>query len=438
MKKKLCLLVIFTFVFMEAVACKQSMVDMNPLENEKAENISGKLGEIEVKNREYGTEEILLEGKTLEQLTVTGKDDMFYCNLEENMKMECGVDYTPVLVCKDPVYDITYYVNYGRDYYIYAYRNGETELAVAIPARDLFCREGELYFIADTYGRYQFTGFVQGNVLKYNPKDGNVAVVVDCSADGMMVYPDGICYKQIEETMQSGDLKGVDEKRFFFSFETGKSSSLPQDVDKLRRWNGYLLQVQNGFRELSESDPIVQQVLALGYTAVGVGGVDAINLVDVQGNVKETLQNVKDFPEEYWIGGDSIYYVEQRKGEGETEGRSVFRRYYMQTGIHEDVAVLDYPTNLSFSDMIFCNGVVYFGNGLRVGLDSGVQCYMQNADGTQVRLEYFYTDGENLFCVSNGKLWLFKEQKGTPVAEREFVAGAPLEIGTYVYRLYEP
>lgn len=433
MKKRMGLLVMLALVCMGVTACAKTG------ENEETENIAGELEEVEVGKIEYGSEKIPLEGKKLEQLEVTGSDDIYYCNLEENMKVERGAEQTPALVCKDPVYDITYYVNYGRDYFIYAKRNEESELAVAIPARDLFCREGELYFIADTYGLYRFSGFSQGNVLKYSPEDGSVSVVMDCHADGMMVYPDGICYKQIGETSQSGSLQQVSEKRFFFSFATGEESSFPKNVDKLRRWNGHLLQVQNEIQEISESDPLVQQILDLGYTVVGVGGgVDAINLVDVQGNVKEILQNVKGIPTEYWIGGDSVYYIEQQKEEGETEGRSVLRRYLMKTGVHEDVAVLDYPTTLVFHDMIIYHGVAYFGNGLRVTLDSGEQCYMQNADGTAVRLESFYTDGERLFCVSNGKLWLFKEQKGTPAGSREFVAGVPLEIGTYVYRLCEP
>ena len=445
MKKKLSLLVMFVFMFMGAVACKQPIGDITHAGNEKTENITGKPKEIEVKNIEYGSEEIFLQGKKLEQLTVTGEDDAFYCNLEENMKIECGAENAPVLVCKDPVYDITYYINYGRDNFIYTYRNGKTKLVVAIPARDLFCKEGELYFIADDSGRFQFSGFEQGNILKYNPKDGNVAVVVECSADRMIVYSDGICYEQVGEMEQSGELQFRTEESFFFSFATGESSPLPKNVDMLRRWRGQWLQLQKETLEfgdasdISELDPLVQYALSLGYTVAGVEGeVAAINLMDIQGTVQGTLQNVKGVSKEYWIGGDSIYYVEQREGEKDTESRSVLRQYDMRTGVHEDVAMLDYPTDLSFSDMILYNGVAYFGNGLRVALDDGAQCYMQSVKGDTSRLEYFYTDGEKLFCVSGGKLWLFEEKQETPLIEQEFVAGVPLEIGTYVYQLSEP
>lgn len=442
MKKRVSALIIFVFVLMGTAACKQPVVEMTPGGNENIENkVTEEIernGETEVKNIEYGSEEIRLEGKKLEQLTVIGADDMYYCNLEENMKMEYESDKAQVLVCKDPVYDITYYVNYGRDYYIYAYRNNEAELAVAIPARDLFCKEGELYFIADTYDRYQFSEFAEGNILKYNPKDGAVTVVADCSADRMLVYPDGICYEEVGEWIETEGAYRREEERIFFSLATGESCSFPPYVTGLRRWKGDWMRIYYGLREVSESDSSAQQKEDHGYVTSADVCVASIYLVDVQGNVRETLQNVKGLSDVFWIGGDFVYYIEQREEEGETDGRSVLRKYGMKTGIHEDVVVLDYPTWLYTTDMILYNGVIYFGNGLRVEIDSGVQCYMKNAEGTLTRLEKFYTDGENLFCMSGGKLWLFEEQRGDSIDELEFIAGVPLEMGTYVYQLCEP
>lgn len=445
MKKRLGFILVFVLILLETIACKKPIEKTKPSEDEDTEVMqevitSEESEEIEVQKKEYGSEEIHLVGEKLDQLTVTGTDDTFYCNLEENIKMERLGNTTKGLVCKDPVYDITYYVNYGRDYYIYAYRNGETQLAAAIPAKDLYCREGELYFIADTFERYQFSGFAQGNILKYNPKDGTVAVVVDSCADRMMVYSDGICYMQSGTVKQiTEEIKSSLEERFFFSFATEKNCSLPENVTKLRRWNGYLLQEQQQIHLLSETDPLAQYYRELGFTGIGVGeGIEAISLVDMQGNVKETLQNVKGLPDEYLIIGDTIFYVEQRKEENETESRSILRKYHIQTGINEEVAKLSYPTDLCNSNMIICNNVAYFGNGLRVKLDSGEQCYMQNTDGTAVRLDDFFTDGENLFCVSDEKLWMFEEQQQTPLNKEEFIVGEPLEIGTYVYSLYEP
>lgn len=446
MKKKLGILIVFILIGL--VACSKPAEKTKSTEKnegmvthagkEEAADSQGKSEEIAVTKTEYGSKIVELEGKGLGQLVVHGTDNPYYCNLEENLKMEFGTEETPVYVCKDPVYDITYYVNYGRDNYIYAYRNGLSELVVEIPARDLYCKEGELYFIAETDGQRQFSRFAQGNILKYNPVDGNVVVVVDCNASKMIVYQEEICYKQI------GDI----QEYLIFSFSTGEISVVAGDVSNMRQWNGYWIQKIEEMEELSESsdsellqqNPQIQEYLAMGYTVnVGTGVINEINLMDVQGNVVETLQKADGIARDHFICGDFIYYVDQRQGKDETEKGSVFRKYNKQTGIHEDIAVLGYSTTLSYEDMIINNNVAYFSNGLRVKLDTGAQCLMQYAgEGLSPQIKYFYTDGETMFCISEGKLWLFEEQPGNFVITRELVAGVPLEIGTYTYRLVEP
>ncbi len=118
---------------------------------------------------------ILQSGKALKGLEAVGEDGPYYCNLAENMigTYSYMPEEHPVLVCKDPVYDITYYVNYGRDYYIYAKRGEESECAVEISARDLYCREGVLYFRTEDYDIYEFDSFADGAILTYNPTSGS-------------------------------------------------------------------------------------------------------------------------------------------------------------------------------------------------------------------------------------------------------------------------
>ncbi|MBP3595674.1 MAG: hypothetical protein J6J44_14225 [Lachnospiraceae bacterium] len=447
MKKKLSVLVVLILIGL--TACSKPAEGTNLTEKKEATVIPGgkeeitsapaEPGEMDITRKEYGTEKVELEGKALGQLTEKGTDNPYYCNLEENLKMEFGTDETPVYVCKDPVYGITYYVNYGRDNYIYAYRNETSELVVEIPARDLYCKEGELYFIAETDGQHQFSGFAQGNILKYNPVDGSVTVVVDCSADKMIVYPQEICYRQLGEWQ--GDSRR--EETLIFSFATGESSAMPIGTSGTRKWNGYWLHKIEEVKTYSESDPImqdplIQELLAQGYTfGEGTGIMKEIQLKDAQGNVVETLQNTGGIPRDHLIYGDYIYYVEQQKEEADE--RSILRRYNMQTGTQEDIVVLGQLIDLSITDMIIHKKEIYFDNGLRVDPDTGAQCLMQYAgEGLSPQIKYFYTDGETMFCISEGKLWLFEEQPGNFVITRELVAGVPLEIGTYTYRLVEP
>ncbi|MBP3595675.1 MAG: hypothetical protein J6J44_14230 [Lachnospiraceae bacterium] len=461
MKKKLTVLVVFILIGL--TACNKPVEGTDPAENkeatvnpggkekvtfggkEEATDSQGEPEKIAVTRKEYGTEEVELEGKGLGELTVKGTDNTYYCNLEENLKMAFTADNDPIYVCKDPVYDLTYYVNYGRDNFIYVYRKEGSVLAMAIPARDLYCKEGELYFIAETDGQYQLSGFAQGNILKYNPVAGSVTVVVDCSADKMIVYPDGICYREILEETKNGDWTTRTEEYIFYSFATGESIAFPKGVDSLRRWNGYWLQREEEIGMLSASDPSLQTpemqaLLAQGYTfGTATGIIKELRLLDIQGNIVETFPGAAGISRYNYMIGDYVYYVEKRQNEENTEKRSYLIQYDKNTGIHEDVALLGQGIILSGGDMLIHKNVVYFDHHIRVELDTGAQCLMQYAeDGFTPTIEYFYTDGETMFCLGDGKLWVFEELPGDFVITRELITGVPLEIGTYEYRLLEP
>ena len=52
-------------------------------------------------------------------------------------------------VCVDDVTGAVYYVNVGRDYFLYRIKDGKSELAVELPANYLYTHEGVLYFLLD-------------------------------------------------------------------------------------------------------------------------------------------------------------------------------------------------------------------------------------------------------------------------------------------------
>lgn len=383
----------------------------------------------------------LSSGKVLENLSASGKDSPYYCNLEENLQ-NTDTDREPILVCRDPVYGITYYVNYGRDYYIYALRDGVSELAVAIPAKDLFCRNGELYFIADSYGLYKFDGIAQGNILKYNPVDGSVELVVEQTATEMIVYPDGICYgyiESVEHRSEDGEEKIYTHKgeNFYFSFAEGTSTPFTKGRKK-RRWKNYYFQPV--LEEKPESDPTVQHLRKLGYTDK-LFVVTGLELVDSSRPTEPALkmdESIFDFLVRGWISGDFLYYVNRKIEEGQEHGRSVLMTYNLETGEQEEIIALNSPESIS-SDFILYHNTLYFGKDLRVSLEDGNRCQPVFADKSQERITAFYTDGEVLFCIRNGKLWRLEEKQAKAVTVLDTADfEAPLPLGSYVYYLYLP
>ena len=343
-----------------------------------------------------------LKGAVLKNLTVVGEDGPYYCNLEENLigTFSFASEDYPVPVCKDPVYDITYYVNYGRDYYIYAKRGEESECAVEIPARDLYCREGVLYFRTDEFDMYTFDSFVDGAILAYDPTDGSVEVVINEPTYEMVVYPDGMLYAVDEEHSNEGGTRIVTRHQFFYSFETKESKELPPPMRTISRWKEYQL-----VAEVSEGDVV-------GY-----------RLETPQGESAGLLPNFTKLPPTYRITEDGIYYIDVKQ--------DILMHYDVETGDLETVVELAFSSLFPNGFLIF-DGVAYFGNGIRYSLAEKKQYQVVTKGKSMTNITGFYTDGEEIFVLGDGKLWLYEEKK---VAESGYevsdTPGRSVTIGCY-------
>lgn len=160
-----------------------------------------------------------LIGKAFGELPVVGGEDAVYCNLPENVTSWESV----VPLCVDPLYGILYYVDYGGDYMIHAIYNGESQLAVELPGRRLFCRGGKLYFLLDAYNQFRFEGAQSGNVAEYDPVTGTVTLLSDKQFTSMVVYQDLIYCRQLEESIEYEEGRYIDvANNWFYFFDTNK------------------------------------------------------------------------------------------------------------------------------------------------------------------------------------------------------------------------
>lgn len=341
----------------------------------------------------------LKKGKCFEKLSVVGKDFSDYCNLEENMRGGKYIGEYRVLFCKDPIYDITYYVNYGQDYFIYALKNGVSELVLEIPASELYCKDGELYFMAESYNLYEFEGMKQGNILKYNPKDGIVEIVIDENVFDMIVYQDGICYEVQELIEKTENGWKSSYQRFYYSFEKQETETYDSFGRLLERWKKEWMVVTE----------------------------EGIYLSDWTGDNVRLLKNLETMPDFYWIKGDSMYYLKD----------DLLVSYHFDVMEEEVIAELGVP-NL-YGDFVIQNGIVYFGELLRVSLEDGVQYYAtieNRAMGPEYTMNALYTDGERLYCVNGNRMWLFSEERTeSNEYESQRVKGRPIIYNGYVYQL---
>lgn len=444
MKRKICwMLVLGAFLFLSACRQPDEQNPGKPEVTEPGKETDGwKPAGLDLPTSDKTVS--LDAGKALKNLSVTGEDSPYYCNLEENLS-NTGLNRFPVLVCRDPVYGITYYVNYGRDYYIYALRGGVSELAAAVPAKDLFCRDGELYFIADSYGLYTFDQIAQGNILKYSPTDGSIEIVVGQTVTEMIVYPDGICYGRGGETVKyapeeddSGEVRGetvytTSMEEFYFSFAEEVSVPFPKGRER-RRWKNYYFQTI--LEERPESDPVVRYMRELGYKDK-LFVAKELELVDSGKAETPVLKkdiSILDFFNQGLIAGDFLYYVSNKEETGQEHERSSLMSYHLETGEQKEESDLHFTVNMS--GFIRYHNTLYFREYLRVSLEDGSQCQPVFWDKSQKSITAFYTDGDILFCLCNGKLWRMEETQAAAETIQEFIPGKPLPVGSYVYHLY--
>lgn len=347
---------------------------------------------------------LLMPGQALEGLSIVGEDGPYYCNLVENLtgvNLYSPEDF-PVLVCKDPVYGITYYVNYGRDFFLYARRGAESTCVLEIPARDIYCLAGNLYFRAEDYNIYAFDSFADGAVLVYHPVDGSVEVVIDEPTFEMAVYPDGIFYVVNEEyTAEDGTIWGT-RHQYFYSFETKESREFEGPMRVRTRWKDcYLVADENGD----------------GYWRITQSG-------DKAGRMPEWIE----FPPAYQIREEGIYYIDS--------GENALMYYNIASGERETLAALAMTT--TFPDtFLMRDDIVYFSNGLRYSLGERKQDVISFPENEVVHIEGVYTDGADIYILADGRLWLYEEKKTGNIAyELSTIPGRTYRVGGYEAKMH--
>ena len=81
------------------------------------------------------------------------------------------------MFCLDETTGVVYFVNEGKDNFLYRMKDGEVALAVAMPMKQLYPYEGSVYFMVDDYGKYQLEGMKTGDIYCYTPSTGAVEPV---------------------------------------------------------------------------------------------------------------------------------------------------------------------------------------------------------------------------------------------------------------------
>ena len=243
-----------------------------------------------------------LKGKVFGELPIVGEEDTIYCNLPENVLSW----NSSIPLCRDPLYDILYYVD---DNIIYAVQNEKTEVAVELPGRRLFCRGGKLYFLLDFNAEVAVKGAKSGNILCYNPVDGIVEVVLDDVFDSITVYQDLIYCRKIgeEDTRFSTDIN-----YWFYFFDTKelvaqkKQEKFSYTVGIARYGKdfvGKLYGLYDRSNPIEQLEELIKQGADPNFK-VPIG----MHLCNFDGSNSRVLEGIEELPIFYYVKGDNLIW----------------------------------------------------------------------------------------------------------------------------------
>lgn len=118
------------------------------------------------------------------------------------------------LVCPDEENGVTYYVNCGRDNYLYRLENGESTLVLSQVVSSLNIWEGELYFVLHEDGDIRGLG----NICKWNPLTDEQETIIEGQIKHFRMNENGVYFVegQLQE-FEGGYIISLYPK--FYSFE---------------------------------------------------------------------------------------------------------------------------------------------------------------------------------------------------------------------------
>lgn len=156
------------------------------------------------------------------------------------------------LFCIDESTGVIYFVNQGKDCYLYRLKDGEVTLVVDMPVKELHPYGGSVYFMIEDYGKYELEGMHNGDIYCYTPADGSVQLLYEIGVPESKIHKfvikeDGIYfyYEVVEEN-------SVNAYHYYLPIEE-TSPVIDTKMTTWKGWNDYFFSYANGFILLSRT-----------------------------------------------------------------------------------------------------------------------------------------------------------------------------------------
>ena len=202
--------------------------------------------------------------------------DVAFCNAM-NRKLSREKDSGASLFCLEEKTETIYFVNQNQDNYLYCIKDGEVELTVALPVKEVYPYNGVVYFMIDSYDMYELGEKKDGDIYKYIPETKEVTLVYPAGAiEGsehhkMTVKEQGIYFNYSETLDSENGLTRVKVSSYYLPFD---ATEPVKDIEKLGKhgWKDYYFSYQFLTEDKSKQADLVlvnrtkgtEDVLSLG------------------------------------------------------------------------------------------------------------------------------------------------------------------------------
>ena len=129
------------------------------------------------------TPEVIKEDKLLEALKELPISMEGYNALNRKLSTDAEIGLEGCSdFCVDETTGVIYFVNQGKDNYLYQIKEGEVQVAVEMPVQQIYPYQGLVYFMVDKSDTYDLQEKHSGDIYCYTPASGAVELVYEAGA----------------------------------------------------------------------------------------------------------------------------------------------------------------------------------------------------------------------------------------------------------------
>ena len=300
---------------------------------------------------------------------------------------------TPSLFCIDETTGVIYFVNRGEDEYLYRIKDGEVKLAVEMPVKEVYPYGDSVYFMIESYGKYELEGMKSGDIFCYTPANGEI----------QLVYPLGM-----KENKATSHQLLVNENGIYFSYHILVAQTLAQQ----RITEAYYYHLPFGETEPIEDTNFMTQAgnetymmdwrnsgLSLKNRTEGIN--DTIQLTNSRG----TACIVDDMA--YFSTRETVCCMNLKTGEQQQYNFSEM----IKEAFSPKTGVTNYPGNMEMvNSFLVIEDKIWacdFGDLYCLDVKTGEMTWYSLLEKKTERSYYgysgitaLYTDGTDLYCTS--------------------------------------